>query len=75
LEVIPNYLTIDQMEEALTAFLDNGSSQSEPKQATFKSSTQSKPMPKAESSLLDGIDGMLDDDMEAQLGNIGFGKK
>jgi hypothetical protein len=32
-------------------------------------------MPKAESSLLDGIDGMLDDDMEAQLGNIGFGKK
>jgi hypothetical protein len=75
LEVIPTYLTIDQMEEALTAFLDNGSSQSEPKQATFKSSTQSKSAPKAENSLLDGIDGMLDDDMEAQLGNIGFGKK
>lgn len=73
LEAIPNYLTIDQIEEALRSFFDK----SEPQQQSVapKAATSKNVAPKVESSILDDVEGLIDDDIEAQLGNIGFGRK
>ena len=73
LEAIPNYLTIDQIEEALRSFFDK----SEPQQQAVapKAATSKNAAPKVESSILDDVEGLIDDDIEAQLGNIGFGKR
>jgi hypothetical protein len=75
LEAIPNYLTIDQIEEALKSFIGEGELQPKP-QVTSSKMTSSKPSTsKIEESSLDGVDDMIDEDIEAQLGNIGFGKR
>ena len=75
LEAIPTYLSIEQIEEALKSFFDGGESTPQvattPSKATAPKATASK----VEENMLDGVEDLIDDDIEAQLGNIGFGKK
>lgn len=75
LEAIPTYLTIDQIEEALKSFLGNDESQVKPQAVSSKATASKSSAPKVEESSLDDVDSMIDDDIEAQLGNIGFGKR
>lgn len=77
LEAIPVFLPVEQMEVALSSFLNGGvepaavSSKPTPSKAAAPKTTA----PKVDDSILEGVEDLIDDDIEAQLGNIGFGKK
>jgi len=75
LEAIPTYLNVEQIEEALTSFLDGGESNAQAPAAASKAASPKAAAPKAQESILDDVEGLIDEDIEAQLGNIGFGKK
>lgn len=75
LEAIPTYLTVEQIEEALNSFLDGGEANTQAPAAASKAATSKAAAPKAQESILDDVEGLIDEDIEAQLGSIGFGKK
>jgi hypothetical protein len=75
LEAIPTYLTVEQIDEALTSFLEGGESNAQTPAEASKKAASKTAAPKAQESVLDDVEGLIDDDIEAQLGNIGFGKK
>jgi len=75
LEAIPTYLTVEQIEEALNSFLDGREANTQASAAAPKAATSKAAAPKAQESILDDVEGLIDEDIEAQLGSIGFGKK
>jgi len=77
LQTIPMYLSVDQIKEALHSFINGGEPQPKVQVAASRPTTSnSKPnISKADESLLEGVEDMIDDDIEAQLGNIGFNKR
>ncbi len=76
LEAIPVYLTVAQIEEALQSFLSDGEQPTAQVAAKApKAAAPKAAAPKVEDNLLDDVEGLIDDDIEAQLGNIGFNKK
>ena len=75
LEAIPVYLTVAQIEEALQGFLTDGEQPAQVTTKASKATPQKANAPKVEESILDDVEGLIDDDIEAQLGNIGFNNK
>lgn len=75
LESIPVYLTIQQIEEAIHSFLSGDEPVAQVAAETPKKAVSKNAAPKIEEGLLDDVEGLIDSDIEAQLGNIGFGKR
>ena len=75
LEAIPVYLTVAQIEEALQSFFNDDEQPTQTPAKASKTLPQKTNAPKIEESILDDVEGLIDEDIEAQLGNIGFNKK